>query len=61
MTFRVTHIETGARYTVYAVHKSGPANTGRQTKFLVFKDGEWEWVPASFLLLCDQARRHSIE
>jgi|3_EtaG_2_1085321.scaffolds.fasta_scaffold88227_2 hypothetical protein len=43
MRFRAT----GEDVEVYAVHKSGPANDGSQTKFLVCPLGHWLWM------LCD--------
>ena len=44
---KVKFRETGEEVVVYGVHKSGPANDGTQTKFLVCALGEWGWMPCN--------------
>ncbi len=44
---KVKFRETGEEVMIYGVRKSGPANDGSQTKFLVCALGEWGWMPAN--------------
>ena len=44
---KVKFRETGEEVEVYGVHKSGPANDGSQTKFLVCALGDWGWMPCN--------------
>ena len=44
---KVKFRETGEEVEVYGIHKSGPANDGSQTKFLVCALGEWGWMPCN--------------
>ena len=56
MRFRAT----GEDVEVYAVHKSGPANDGSQTKFLVCSLGHWLWMMCDNFIAPTLASERSI-